>query len=144
MNYLTSEQNNPVENLIEVYNSDYCITLDELPDLKTYPISGEGTPKTTTSSVTSAVTTTAATAVTSSKDFKMGDVNCDGTEDMSDVVLLMQSLANPDKYGANGTDKNHITAQGQLNGDADKTSNGLTSNDALEIQRYLLGLAKWD
>lgn len=35
--YLTGEQNNPVEWLTEIYNSDYCITLDELPDLKTYP-----------------------------------------------------------------------------------------------------------
>lgn len=40
-NYLMSEQNNPVENLKELYQSEYCITLDELPDLKTYPISEE-------------------------------------------------------------------------------------------------------
>ena len=39
--YITSEQNNPVDWLKEMYNSDYCITLDELPDLKTYPISDE-------------------------------------------------------------------------------------------------------
>ena len=36
--HLTGEQNNPVEWLVEIYNSEYCITLDELPDLKTYPI----------------------------------------------------------------------------------------------------------
>ena len=30
------------DNLIEIYQSDYCITLDELPDLKTYPINGAG------------------------------------------------------------------------------------------------------
>lgn len=35
--HLTGEQNNPVEWLNEIYNSDYCITLDELPNLKTYP-----------------------------------------------------------------------------------------------------------
>ncbi len=35
--WLTSEQNNPVDWLKEMYNSEYCITLDELPDLKTYP-----------------------------------------------------------------------------------------------------------
>jgi mannan endo-1,4-beta-mannosidase len=38
--HLTGEQNNPVEWLVEMYNSEYCITLDELPDLKTYPITG--------------------------------------------------------------------------------------------------------
>jgi mannan endo-1,4-beta-mannosidase len=39
--YITSEQNNPVDWLKEIYNSDYCITLDELPNLKTYPVSEE-------------------------------------------------------------------------------------------------------
>jgi mannan endo-1,4-beta-mannosidase len=63
---------------------------------------------------------------------------------MSDVVLIMQSLANPDKYGEKGTDKLHITEQGKLNGDVEASSKGLTSNDALEIQKYLLGLSKWD
>jgi mannan endo-1,4-beta-mannosidase len=38
--HLTGEQNNPVAWLAEMYKSEYCITLDELPDLKTYPISG--------------------------------------------------------------------------------------------------------
>jgi hypothetical protein len=57
---------------------------------------------------------------------------------MSDIVLIMQSLANPDKYGANGSDKNHITAQGSANADVDTSSKGVTSNDALRIQEYLL------
>ena len=58
---------------------------------------------------------------------------------MSDVVLIMQSLANPDKFGTNGTDKNHLTAQGEANGDVDKSSKGITANDALRIQEFLLG-----
>ena len=177
MNYLTSEQNNPVDNLIEIYNSDYCITLDELPDLKNYPIEGSGEvnvtttsdvkPVTTstvsvttvttvsssaasTTSATTAATTTAPVSETSGTstsvpaDFTKGDANCDGNVDMADAVLIMQSLANPDKYGLNGTAKSHITSQGMANGDVDEGSKGLTSNDALEIQRYLLGLVKWD
>lgn len=165
MNYLTSEQNNPVDNLIEVYQSEYCITLDELPDLKTYPINGSqgavtttvttkpvtaSTTKVTTASATKAATasTTKAAATTTvttvSKNYKKGDANCDGNVDMSDVVIIMQSLANPDKYGEKGTDKLHITEQGKLNGDVETSSKGLTSNDALEIQKYLLGLSKWD
>lgn len=69
-----------------------------------------------------------------------GDANCDNGVDMADVVLVMQSLANPDKYGLGGTDANAITQQGLSNADVDKTVRGLTSNDALFIQKYLLGL----
>jgi hypothetical protein len=67
-----------------------------------------------------------------------GDANCDGTVDMSDVVLIMQSLANPNKYGINGTDKNHLTEDGSTNADVDKNVRGITSNDALFIQEFLL------
>ena len=57
---------------------------------------------------------------------------------MSDVVLIMQYLANPNKYGLNGTDEKHITEKGLANGDVDKSSEGITANDALRIQEYLL------
>lgn len=67
-----------------------------------------------------------------------GDANCDGGVDMSDIVLIMQSLANPNKYGLNGSEDSHITAQGQANGDVDSTVKGLTSGDALKIQKWLL------
>lgn len=36
INFLSNPMFNKVEDLIEIYQSDYCITLDELPDLKTY------------------------------------------------------------------------------------------------------------
>lgn len=67
-----------------------------------------------------------------------GDANCDDEIDMSDIVLIMQSLANPNKYGLTGTDESHLTEQGAANGDVDKSSEGITSNDALRIQDYLL------
>lgn len=67
-----------------------------------------------------------------------GDSNCDGQMDMSDVVLIMQALANPNKYGENGTAKVHLTAQGKENADMD--GNGLTVGDAQKIQLKLLGL----
>ena len=69
-----------------------------------------------------------------------GDTNCDGKIDLADVILIMQALANPNKYGINGTAPNHLTEQGQLNGDVDSVSRGLTGGDALKIQKYLLGL----
>lgn len=67
-----------------------------------------------------------------------GDANCDGNVDMSDVVLIMQSLASPNKYGLGGTEKSAITKQGQANGDVDDSSKGITSGDALKIQKWLL------
>ena len=67
-----------------------------------------------------------------------GDANCDGEIDMSDAVLIMQAFANPNKYGVNGTSPKHITSEGWKYADAD--GNGLTVNDALRIQQYLLGL----
>ncbi|HOH88082.1 dockerin type I domain-containing protein, partial [Ruminococcus sp.] len=67
-----------------------------------------------------------------------GDSNLDGEVDLSDAILIMQSLANPDKYGKTGSDKKHLTQEGSLNGDVDGEK-GLTSNDALTIQMKLLG-----
>ena len=69
-----------------------------------------------------------------------GDSNCDGQVDMADAVLIMQALANPNRYGLDGTHENHITQQGTYNADAD--NNGLTNNDAQAIQKLLLGLIK--
>ncbi len=71
-----------------------------------------------------------------------GDANCDSTVDMSDVVLIMQALANPNKYGVNGSHENHLTQQGAENSDVDTEVKGLTVGDALKIQKYLLGIEK--
>ncbi len=69
-----------------------------------------------------------------------GDANCDNKVDISDAVIIMQSLANPDRYGLNGTDETHITAEGINNADVYNRGDGLTNSDALSIQRYRLGL----
>ena len=47
----------------------------------------------------------------------VGDANCDGSVDMSDVVLIMQAMANPNKFGLGGTDEHAITEQGWKNAD---------------------------
>ena len=67
-----------------------------------------------------------------------GDANGDGTVDMADVVLIMQALANPNKYGINGTAEHHLTEQGKVNADVD--GDGLTVGDAQKIQMKLLGI----
>lgn len=59
-----------------------------------------------------------------------GDANCDNDMNMADAVLIMQSLANPDKY--------NITTQGKFN--ADTNGDGVTNADALAIQKKLLKL----
>lgn len=69
--------------------------------------------------------------------YSSGDANCDGGVDLADAVTIMQALANPNKYGLNGTEKTHITAQGIKNADV-IGSNGMTTEDAGTIQSYLL------
>ncbi len=70
--------------------------------------------------------------ILNSKVTKWGDANGDKEVDMSDVVFIMQSLANPDKYKLSDT--------GLLNADVCEAGGGITSNDALEIQKFLLGI----
>ena len=100
---------------------------------------------TTTTTTKATTTTTAATTTTTApalKATKAGDANCDGEVDMSDVVLVMQALANPNKFAIGGSDAKALTPQGEVNADVDKTSEGLTPSDALTIQKFLLGMIK--
>ncbi len=55
-----------------------------------------------------------------------GDTNEDGKVNISDAVLIMQSIANPDEF--------KIKEQGKINGDVIDNGNGLTNMDALAIQ----------
>ena len=76
----------------------------------------------------------------STGDILWGDANCDGKVDLSDAVMILQSISNPDKYGVNGSSDSHITAQGVLNGDVYANGTGLTPQDALSIQKYVAEL----
>ena len=97
---------------------------------------------TTTTTNTTATTVPPETAAESadlkefldSKVSKWGDTNCDGGIDMSDAVMIMQSLANPDKF--------KLSEQGGFNADVYEAGNGITTNDAVVIQQYLLGIIK--
>lgn len=83
-------------------------------------------------------TETTGTEVILDEEIVAGDANCDGKVSLSDAVLIMQSLANSEKYGVLGTDETHITDRGQKNGDVSESGNGLTNKDALAIQKYML------
>ena len=81
---------------------------------------------TTTSTTTTAVTTTSVIAGSG----VAGDANGDGEVDFGDIVLIMQSLANPNKY--------QIAPENRDNADVHQKGNGITDGDALTIQKYLL------
>ena len=72
----------------------------------------------------------------------LGDANCDTIVNISDAVLIMQSLSNPSKYGASGSDASHITAIGKANADCCNVGDGVTNKDALAIQKYMLKLVE--
>jgi hypothetical protein len=96
---------------------------------------------TTTTSTTTSTTTTTTTIIPTPFSTEYGDTNCDGSVDFSDVIMIMQALANPNKYGLNGSDEHHITEQGIYNADVN-LQNGMTGDDALYLQKYLLGIYK--
>ena len=109
------------------------------------PITTTSTSTSTTTTTTTTSTTSAVPPVTTSTQeivpTKKGDTNCDDTVELADAILIMQSLANPNKYGVGGSDAHALTEQGRANADVDKSVKGLTSGDALRIQEYLLHLA---
>ena len=129
MNYLTSEQNNPVDNLIEIYNSDYCITLDELPDLKAYPISGESSSTKPATTAPPKATTTAAVPTTVTGDILWGDANTDGEVTVADAAAILQYLGNSDKYP--------LSDKGKAQADVYENGSGITTKDALSVQKFV-------
>lgn len=86
------------------------------------------TTNTTTTNKTDTTTTTTTTVpgTTGNDDIKYGDSNEDGKVNISDAVLIMQSIANPDEF--------KLTNQGKLNADVYNNGDGVTNNDALIIQ----------
>ncbi|GAE88270.1 mannan endo-1,4-beta-mannosidase [Acetivibrio straminisolvens JCM 21531] len=114
--WLTGEQNNPVDWLIEMYQSDYCITLDELPDLKAYPISDYDDPTPNPSPTT-----------TMWPEFLYGDLNGDKKVNSTDlsymkryILKITPSLGLPERVA-------------DLNQDS-----RVNSTDYSILQRYLL------
>lgn len=59
-----------------------------------------------------------------------GDANEDGLVDIADATAIIQHIGNPDKYA--------LTLQGEVNADCHNTGDGITGNDALEIQQRTL------
>jgi len=119
-----------------LYNSNYCITLDELPaDLfkgGTAPTSTTSSAATTTTKASTTVTTTVLTTTASATGTApavtmLGDANCDKKVSVADAVAILQAIANKDKFA--------LTPEGAANADCYNTGDGVTANDALAIQK---------
>ncbi len=124
-------------NEITIYWNSPLTYLLALTDDVTEDIPEETTTTTTTTTV---VTTTETTTEIPDSEILFGDSNCDGTVNLSDAVMIMQALANPDKYGINGSDETHLSEQGKINADVTGNGDGMTNSDALTIQKYVLKL----
>jgi len=94
----------------------------------------DDTATTTTKTTSKTTQTTKATTTTTAKpaDILYGDSNGDGQIDMSDAVIIMQMLANPSKF--------KISPEFEKNADVYQPGTGITTKDALSIQKYLLSL----
>ncbi|MBQ6040626.1 MAG: glycoside hydrolase [Oscillospiraceae bacterium] len=128
--------------LKKIYTSDYCITLDELPDWDTYDpelpaVTTVSAKVTTTAPQETGTTTTETTTVTSvTKPMNpdvtlLGDADLSGTVDVSDAVLLLRFMSSDS--GAK------ITDQGKRNGECDGRE-GLDENDVTRILQYITKL----
>jgi len=67
-------------------------------------------------------------------DILYGDANANGEVDLSDAVMIMQSISNPAKF--------KLTNAGAKAADVTGGGDGVTNKDALAIQRFMLGLVE--
>jgi mannan endo-1,4-beta-mannosidase len=123
---MDSSKNDP-ETLKEIYTSEYCITLDELPsDL--YVLSDSPVVSTTTAATTSADITTTTTTVVG--DICYGDADCDGDVDVDDIVAVTCYVADPVA--------NPLSDDALVNCDVYGGGDGVNGMDALSIQKFLV------
>ena len=59
-----------------------------------------------------------------------GDANCDGKVDISDLILIKQTLSAPSKF--------KLTVQGKINADCSHVGDGITDADAEAVRKYIL------
>ena len=126
--------------LVSILQDSYSEKYEEKTTTTTTTATTSSSTTTTTTSVGSTTTTTdttsdstTTTTVSTSSDAEeviYGDANEDKSVDLSDAVLIMQSLANPSKF--------KLTDHGKKNADCSGNGDGITNSDALSIQKYLL------
>ncbi|MBO5103478.1 MAG: endo-1,4-beta-xylanase [Ruminococcus sp.] len=113
-----------------LFNEDYSAKesfysiVDDIEPLETTTTTTNSTESSTTTTTTT--TTTGTTDPTNTPARLYGDADSDGEVNINDAVLIMQSIANPDKY--------HLSEDGKLCADTVDNGGGITNADALAIQ----------
>jgi len=120
--HLMSDRYQDPEALAAVYQSDYCITLDELPE-DLYEFDGATTP-------TEPEKTTE--PVTADPDIMYGDVNDTGDIEIADAILIMSNVVNSELYP--------LTADQADRADVYQKGDGIGINDAVSVQKYITKL----
>ena len=114
--YLTG-LNDPAE-LKKIYQSEYCITLDELPDWDTYdPELPEST-----SATTGSTTGAGGSSI-------LGDCDCNKAVELADAVMLAKASAGVGEA---------LSVQGRANADCDRNGT-IEGNDLVQLLKYLAG-----
>ena len=116
--------NDPGE-LKKLYNSEYCITLDELPDWNTYD---PELPASTTASASSSEKTETTTTAAAGRALR-GDVDCSGEVALRDAVMLAKASA-----GIGET----LSVMGRKNADCDGNDE-INSTDLKLLLQFLAG-----
>lgn len=114
----------------EVKNENMCIYVDGVLVGGTEPDGTTPAEEETTDPTTKPSDPTTKPTTTPDKDVLYGDADCDKVVKMNDAVLIMQSIANGDKYS--------LTEKGEANADCYQPGSGVTPKDALSIQKFLL------
>lgn len=133
--YLT--ELNDKNELKKIYNSDYCITLDELPDWDTYDPGDVPSTTTTAASETTTTTTSTQTApsettTTAPQNLMWGDVNTDGNVSVQDAILTARLVL--------GAGDVQVSDTGRQNAECDGDGT-LTNGDVTRLLSYLVSLS---
>lgn len=139
--YLMSDEVNPKENLVEMYNSDYCITLDELPDLKTYTLDGYGSEETTTTEpeiTTSETSTSDDTEVTTVIESTPSE-STDSSNIFTTIGTTTETSTSEKTEITETTDIELTPLYGDLNLDGE-----VSILDIIDFNKYLVGILELD
>ncbi len=135
-----------IDNIVVYYADEPVTTTTTTTTKATTTTTTTTTTKATTTTTTATTTTTTAVTTTTEPELTVtlwGDANCDNHVLIGDAVLILQSIANKDKYGIGGSSDMAITKQGTLNANVvDNETTGVTAQDALAIQMMDAGIIK--
>lgn len=157
--FLTNELFNKADDLKEMYQSDYCISLDEIPEdfYNTYSLEGfdEETPTTPTEPTTEPVTDpTEVTSETTEPATDPTEVTSETTEPATDPTEATSETTEPVTDSTEATDETQPTtesgntptvpadAEATLYGDVDNDGK-VTSTDLVLLNKFLLSTTEY-